>query len=186
VLDAPVSGGVTGAAAGTLTFMAGGTDAGLALARPVLLAMGRAVVHCGPPGAGQTAKIVNNLLLGVTMAGVCEALNLAEALGMDPARATEVINASSGRCWSSDSYNPAPGVMSGVPSENGYAGGFAAKLMLKDMGLAALAAEGAGVELPIGKHAREIYQRVADEGLADKDFGVVFKWLKDQRTRDEQ
>jgi len=138
--DAPVSGGTGGAQAGTLTFMVGGEAPVFARIAPVLKHMGKNIVHCGESGTGQVAKICNNMLLGITMIGVAEAMSLGKALGIDAKILAGIINTSSGRCWSSDTYNPYPGVMENVPAARGYSGGFGADLMLKDLGLAADAA----------------------------------------------
>ncbi|WP_323123808.1 3-hydroxyisobutyrate dehydrogenase, partial [Burkholderia alba] len=135
-VDAPVSGGTGGAAAGTLTFMVGGEAADYERAKPVLAGMGKNIVHCGPTGMGQVAKVCNNLVLGITMAGVSEAMALGVALGIDPKVLGGIINTSTGRCWSSDTYNPYPGVIDTAPSSRGYTGGFGTDLMLKDLGLA--------------------------------------------------
>ncbi len=131
MLDAPVSGGTGGAAAGTLTFMVGGSDADFDRAQPILAAMGKNIVHCGAAGNGQVAKVANNMLLGISMIGVAEAMALGVALGMDAKTLAGVINTSSGRCWSSDTYNPFPGVLDNVPSSRGYSGGFGSDLMLR-------------------------------------------------------
>ena len=131
MVDAPVSGGVGGAEAGTLTFMVGGPQASFEQARPYLAKMGRNIVHCGGPGTGQVAKVCNNLILGISMTAVSEAMNLGVELGIDPAVLAGIVNTSSGRCWSSDTYNPVPGVMPNVPSSKGYVGGFGVDLMLK-------------------------------------------------------
>ncbi|HEY6611987.1 MAG TPA: 3-hydroxyisobutyrate dehydrogenase, partial [Pseudomonas sp.] len=141
MLDAPVSGGTGGAAAGTLTFMVGGEAADFARAQPILAAMGKNIVHCGGAGNGQAAKVANNMLLGISMIGVAEAMSLGVALGVDPQVLAGIINTSSGRCWSSDTYNPFPGVMDNVPAARGYSGGFGSDLMLKDLGLASEAAK---------------------------------------------
>ena len=131
MVDGPVSGGVTGAAAGTLTFMVGGSTEDLEAATPVFKAMGKNIVHCGNAGAGGVTKLCNNLALAISMIGTSEALALGQSLGMDPAKLSEVMNSSTARCWSSDSYNPCPGIMPNVPSSKGYAGGFGSALMLK-------------------------------------------------------
>eukprot|EP00162_Nutomonas_longa_P006850 comp17317_c0_seq1/m.29051 comp17317_c0_seq1/g.29051 ORF comp17317_c0_seq1/g.29051 comp17317_c0_seq1/m.29051 type:complete len:293 (+) comp17317_c0_seq1:2-880(+) len=175
MVDAPVSGGVTGAEKATLTFMVGGEAAAVARATPVLQKMGKNIVHCGAAGTGQTAKICNNLLLGISMIGVSEALNLGVKLGIDPKVLSNVINTSSGRCWSSDSYNPCPGVMDAVPASKNYEGGFATQLMAKDLGLASDAAEVVGASLPLGKKAKDIYLALEK----NKDFGIIFKALAD-------
>ena len=175
--DAPVSGGTGGAQAGTLTFMVGATAALFDRIKPVLALMGRNIVHCGPSGTGQTAKICNNLLLGISMIGVAEAMNLGHALGIDPKVLAGVINSSSGRCWSSDTYNPFPGVMADVPAARGYSGGFATHLMAKDLGLATEAARQAKQTVPLGALAQQLYQMASAKGLGGKDFSAIIDLL---------
>jgi len=182
MIDAPVSGGVGGAAAGTLTFMVGGHPLTLERARPYLEAMGKNVVHCGDNGTGSTTKLCNNLALAIQMIGTSEALALGESLGADPAVLSSVFNTSTARCWSSDTYNPVPGVMSDVPSSNDYAGGFASGLMSKDLGLAINAARNSNATLPLGDHADELYRLLMEKGMGDQDFSVVYKYLKELRT----
>lgn len=177
-LDAPVSGGTGSAQKGMLAFMVGGSRESCDLATPLLRCMGRAVLHCGPHGAGQTAKICNNMLLGISMIGTSEALQLGINLGLDPKVLSEVINSASGRCWSSDVYNPCPGVMEGVPSSNNYSGGFGTPLMTKDLNLAMEAAEGSRSLTPLGAMATQIYRIMCQKGYADKDFSSVFKFLE--------
>lgn len=176
-VDAPVSGGVGGAEAGTLTFMVGGPDEAHARAVPVLKAMGSNVVHCGQAGTGQVAKIANNLVLAVSMVGVAEGMNLGARLGMDPKVLAGILNTSTGRCWSSDTYNPVPGVMDGVPSSRGYEGGFGVDLMLKDLGLAVQAASEARASVPLGSAARQLYGLVSAHGGGARDFSSVYEWL---------
>lgn len=171
MIDAPVSGGVPAAAAATLTFMAGGPPEAVAEAEPILLKMGRRVVRCGPSGSGVAAKVCNNVALAVSMAGVSEALALGRRLGIDPALLTRVFNDSSARCWSSEIYNPCPGVMEGVPSSRGYTQGFASRLMVKDMELAKRAAEAVGSPVPMAELARQLYEQV-DPSL---DFSAIFE-----------
>jgi 3-hydroxyisobutyrate dehydrogenase len=171
--DAPVSGGTGGAEAGTLTFMVGGTPQVFARIAPILQCMGKNIVHCGASGTGQVAKICNNMLLGITMIGVAEAMNLGSALGIDPKVLAAIINTSSGRCWSSDTYNPYPGVMDNVPAARGYTGGFGADLMLKDLGLAADAARQAKQAVVMGAAARELYQMFSARGFGAKDFSAI-------------
>jgi 3-hydroxyisobutyrate dehydrogenase len=176
--DAPVSGGTGGAEAGTLTFMVG-AEAGLFdRIRPLLANMGKNIVHCGAAGTGQVAKICNNMLLGISMIGVAEAMNLGAALGIDPKVLAGIINTSSGRCWSSDSYNPYPGVMDNVPAARGYAGGFGADLMLKDLGLAADAARQAKQPVVLGAAAQQLYQLFSSQGMGALDFSAVIKLFK--------
>ena len=174
-VDAPVSGGTGGAAAGTLTFMVGGSAAAFEQVRPVLSAMGKNLVHCGDTGAGQGAKICNNLVLGITMAGVAEAMSLGEALGIDPKVLGGIINTSTGRCWSSDTYNPFPGVIETAPSSRGYTGGFGTDLMLKDLGLAGDAAKSVHQPVYLGALAQQLYQTVSSKGDGKLDFSAVIK-----------
>jgi 3-hydroxyisobutyrate dehydrogenase len=176
--DAPVSGGTGGAEAGTLTFMVGGTQQVFAQILPVLQNMGKNIVHCGPSGTGQVAKICNNMLLGITMIGVAEAMNLGAALGIDAKVLAGIINTSSGRCWSSDTYNPYPGVMDNVPAARGYSGGFGADLMLKDLGLAADAARQAKQSVVMGAAAQQIYQMFSAQGFGGKDFSAIINMYR--------
>jgi 3-hydroxyisobutyrate dehydrogenase len=174
-VDAPVSGGTGGAAAGTLTFMVGGESAAFAKVRPVLEAMGKNIVHCGDVGTGQVAKICNNLVLGITMAGVSEAMSLGAALGIDPKTLSGILNTSTGRCWSSDSYNPYPGVIAAVPASKGYVGGFGTDLMLKDLALAAEAARSVRQPVFMGALAQQLYQTLSAGGDGRLDFSAVIK-----------
>ena len=176
-VDAPVSGGIAAANAGTLTFMAGGTDDGFTRAQPILQAMGKAVIHAGANGAGQTAKICNNMLLGATMVATAEAFVLAQRLGLDAQRFYDIASVSSGQCWSMTSYCPVPGVGPTTPADNDYKGGFAAGLMLKDLRLAMAAAEAAGAKVPLGEHATAIYEAFNEAGNGGKDFGAIFTTL---------
>jgi 3-hydroxyisobutyrate dehydrogenase len=173
MLDAPVSGGTGGAEAATLTFMVGGEAAEFERAKPVLAAMGKNVVHCGPIGNGEVAKLCNNLLLAISMVGVAEAMSLGVALGIDPKLLAGIVNTSTGRCWSSDSYNPWPGVMDGVPAARGYSGGFAGDLMLKDLGLAVDAARLAKQPIVLGGLAQQLYQLLGTRGDGGKDFSAI-------------
>jgi 3-hydroxyisobutyrate dehydrogenase len=173
MLDAPVSGGTAGAAAGTLTFIVGGSDAALERARPILLAMGKNVFHAGAAGAGQTAKICNNLMLGIQMAGLAEALALGAASGLDPKVLSEIMSKSSGRNWALEVYNPWPGVMENVPASRGYQGGFGVDLMLKDLGLAAEAALAARASIPLGELARNLYSLHSASGAGLLDFSSI-------------
>lgn len=174
-IDAPVSGGTGGAAAGTLTFMVGGETATVDSARPILQTMGKNIVHCGSVGTGQVAKICNNLVLGVTMAGVSEAMALGVALGIDPQTLGSVMNTSTGRCWSSDTYNPYPGVIDTSPASRGYAGGFGTDLMLKDLGLATDAARSVAQPFFMGDMAQKLYQTSSKNGNGRLDFSAVIK-----------
>lgn len=175
MLDAPVSGGTGGAAAGTLTFMVGGSKADFDHALPVLQAMGKNIVHCGPAGNGQVAKVANNMLLAISMIGTAEAMNLGVALGMQPEVLAGIINTSSGRCWSSDTYNPYPGVMENVPAARGYSGGFGTDLMLKDLGLATEAAKHAQQPVLLGALAQQLYQSFSSQGHGALDFSAIIK-----------
>ena len=174
-VDAPVSGGTGGAAAGTLTFMVGGSAAVYEQVKPVLSGMGKNIVHCGDTGTGQVAKICNNLVLGITMAGVAEAMSLGAALGIDPKVLGGIINTSTGRCWSSDTYNPFPGVIETAPSSRGYTGGFGTDLMLKDLGLATDAAKQVRQPVYLGALAQQLYQSMSIKGAGRLDFSAVIK-----------
>jgi 3-hydroxyisobutyrate dehydrogenase len=182
MVDAPVSGGIAAADAGTLTFMVGGSAAGFERARPVLEKMGKAVIHAGGPGAGQAAKIVNNMLLGATMAATCEAFVLAQKLGLDPQTFFDISSKASGQSWSMTSYCPVPGVGPETPADRNYDGGFAAALMLKDLKLAMEAAREAGAYTPMGGEAEELYQRFVDRGGGTKDFSALIKMIDDSWT----
>jgi 3-hydroxyisobutyrate dehydrogenase len=173
--DAPVSGGVVGAQAGTLTFMVGADEVLFETLRPVLADMGRNMVHCGETGTGQIAKICNNLLLGISMIGVAEAMKLGETLGIDPSKLASIVNTSTGRCWSSDTCNPYPGIVETAPASRGYTGGFGADLMLKDLGLAVDAARGAKQPVFMGALAQQLYQSMSQQGLGGLDFSGVIK-----------
>ncbi|XP_023016510.1 3-hydroxyisobutyrate dehydrogenase, mitochondrial [Leptinotarsa decemlineata] len=180
-IDAPVSGGVTGAQAGTLTFMTGGQETDVKEVEPFLLKMGAKIFHCGNIGAGQTAKLCNNLILAITMIGTCEAMNLGVNSGLDPKLLTAIVNVSTGRSWSSDTYNPVPGVMPNVPSSNNYEGGFSVPLIAKDLGLAERAALNSGSPLPLGALAHQLYRALLLNGYEEKDFSVVYKFLKGKK-----
>ncbi len=173
--DAPVSGGTGGAQAGTLTFMVGATPALFATLKPVLEQMGRNIVHCGEVGTGQIAKICNNLLLGISMIGVAEAMALGDALGIDTGVLAGIINSSTGRCWSSDTYNPWPGIVETAPASRGYSGGFGAELMLKDLGLATEAAKQARQPVVLGAVAQQLYQAMSLRGDGGLDFSAIVK-----------
>ena len=172
-VDAPVSGGVGGAAAGTLTFMAGGSEASIAAANPILDVMGGKIVHCGEGGAGQMAKICNNMVLGISMIGVCEAFNMADKLGLSREAMFDVVSTSSGSCWSINTYCPAPGVGPTSPSDNDYQPGFAAELMLKDLKLSQQAADLVDAATPMGARATEIYDQFVANGGQGKDFSAM-------------
>lgn len=173
-LDAPVSGGVGGATAGTLTFMVGGDEAGFNVARELFDIMGQKAVHCGPSGNGQAAKICNNMILGVTMIATCEAFALADKLGLDRQAMFDVVSTSSGYSWSMNAYCPAPGVGPKSPADNDYKPGFAADLMLKDLRLSQQAAEAADADTPMGRAACDLYaQFVEAEDGAGRDFSAM-------------
>ena len=174
VLDAPVSGGIGGAVAGTLTFMVGGTEAAFAMVQPLFAVMGQKAVHCGASGAGQSAKICNNMILGVTMIATCEAFALADKLGLDRQKMFDVVSTSSGYSWTMNAYCPAPGVGPKSPADNGYKPGFAAELMLKDLSLSQMAAEGVNADTPMGQLAAALYRQfVEDEGGRGMDFSAM-------------
>lgn len=175
LLDAPVSGGTAGAAAGTLTFMVGGKAGHLERARPVLAAMGKNIFHAGPDGAGQVAKVCNNQLLAVHMIGTAEAMALGVASGLDPAVLAEIMRQSSGGNWSLEKYNPWPGVMDNVPASRDYSGGFMAELMAKDLGLAQEAAQATGSSTPMGALALQLYRMLLKQGDGRLDFSAVQK-----------
>lgn len=173
-LDAPVSGGVGGAAAGTLTFMSGGSDADFATMRPLFDVMGARAIHCGESGAGQAAKLCNNMILGVTMIATCEAFALADKLGLDRQKLFDVASTSSGSSWSMNAYCPAPGVGPDSPSDHDYRPGFAAELMLKDLTLSQQAAEGVDADTPMGQLARQLYASFVDqEDGRGRDFSAM-------------
>jgi 3-hydroxyisobutyrate dehydrogenase len=177
-LDAPVSGGVGGASAGTLTFMAGGDEAVFSAARPVLEAMGKRIVHCGGAGAGQAAKICNNMILGATMIATCEAFLLAEKLGLSAQALFDVASASSGQSWSLTSYCPVPGPVPASPANRDYKPGFASALMLKDLKLSQEAALAAGAATPLGAQAAQLYALFAAAGHAGEDFSGIINFLR--------
>ena len=180
-VDAPVSGGVGGAAAGTLTFMAGGSRQAFALAAPLFEVMGQKAVHCGGAGAGQAAKICNNMILGATMIATCEAFALADKLGLERQKMFDVVSTSSGYSWVMNAYCPAPGIGPFSPADNDYRPGFAAELMLKDLGLATAAASDADAAIPIGETALNLYQQfVENEGGRGKDFSAMLPWLENR------
>jgi 3-hydroxyisobutyrate dehydrogenase len=177
MVDAPVSGGIAAASAGTLTFMVGGPDEAFARAQPVLAAMGKTVIHAGGSGAGQAAKLCNNMLLAIHMIGTCEAFAMAQKLGLDPQTFYDISSVSSGQNWSMTSYCPVPGVGPVSPADNKYEGGFATALMLKDLTLALAAADEAGVDPAMGKRARELYEAFANASNAGRDFSAIIETL---------
>ncbi len=173
-LDAPVSGGIGGAAAGTLTFMVGGSDAAFATVKPLFDIMGQKAVHCGASGNGQAAKICNNMILGVTMIATCEAFALADKLGLDRQSMFDVVSTSSGYSWTMNAYCPAPGVGPKSPADNGYKPGFASELMLKDLTLSQMAAAAADADTPMGQMAMDLYKDfVETEGGRGTDFSAM-------------
>jgi 3-hydroxyisobutyrate dehydrogenase len=177
-LDAPVSGGVGGAEAGTLTIMCGGSDKAFARGLPVLEKMGKRIVLAGGAGAGQAAKICNNMLLAISMIGTCEAFVLAEKLGLDPQKLFDIASTSSGQCWSLTTYCPVPGPVPTAPSNRNYAGGFASALMLKDLKLSQAAAQSAGAVTPLGAEATQLYSLLAAKGQGGLDFSGIIKMLR--------
>ncbi len=177
-IDAPVSGGIGGATAGTLTFMAGGSAEAFAIAEPLFQIMGQKAVHCGEAGAGQAAKICNNMILGISMLGVCEAFALAEKLDLDWQKMFDVVSTSSGACWSVNTYCPAPGVGPQSPADNDYKPGFAAELMLKDLRLSQEAAAAAGARTDMGALATDLYEAFVESGGRGQDFSAVLPALR--------
>ena len=177
LLDAPVSGGVAGAAAGTLTFMVGGEAAAVEHARPVLGDMGKAVIHAGASGAGQTAKVCNNLILAVSMIGVCEAFGMADRLGLERQTLFDIVSKATGQCWALTSYCPVPGPVEAAPSNRDYAPGFTAQMMLKDLRLAQAAAASAGAASPLGAEAAALYTLFCNAGNGADDFSGIMKMI---------
>ena len=178
MVDAPVSGGVAAAEAGTLTFMAGGTAKAFEKAEPILKCMGKNIFHAGGSGNGQAAKIANNMLLGISMIGTCEAFNLAEKLGLDAETFFKISSVSSGQCWSMTSYCPAPGPVPASPANRDYKPGFAVAMMLKDLRLASEAADKARASTPLGEHAANIYEKFLDDGFGGLDFSGVMRRIR--------
>jgi 3-hydroxyisobutyrate dehydrogenase len=177
-LDAPVSGGTGGAAAGTLTFMVGGSKEAFARGEPILAKIGKRIVHCGEAGAGQAAKICNNMILGISMAGVCEAFVLAERLGLSHQALFDVASTSSGQCWSLNAYCPVPGPVPTSPANNDYRPGFATALMLKDLKLAQEAALTSGASTPLGAEAAQLYGLFDKLGHGGEDFSAIIRFLR--------
>ncbi len=177
-VDAPVSGGIMGAVNGTLTFMAGGSAAALDAAEPLLDPMGSRMVRCGQATAGQAAKVCNNMILAVTMIGTAEAFEMGRRLGLEDQALFDVVSTASGQSWSTTTYCPVPGPVPTSPANNDYKPGFAAQLMVKDLGLAQEAAEGASAYTPLGKHAFELYRQFCDEGFGDTDFSGIIKMMQ--------
>jgi 3-hydroxyisobutyrate dehydrogenase len=182
MLDAPVSGGIAGAQAATLTFMVGGSEAAFSRAKPVLEAMGRTILHAGRSGNGQAAKICNNMILGVSMIAVCEAFVLAEKLGLDAQTLFDISSKSSGQCWSLTSYCPVPGPVPTSPANRDYQAGFTAAMMLKDLKLAQDAARSGGATTPLGAEAAALYERYCGEGGAPGDFSGIIRFLRAGQT----
>ena len=186
MVDAPVSGGIAAAASGNLAFMVGGSDEAFAKAQPIIEPMAKAVIHAGGAGAGQAAKICNNMILGATMIVTCEAFVMAQKLGLDPAVFFDIASKASGQSWSMTTYTPVPGVGPDTPADHDYEGGFAAALMLKDLKLAMDAAQHAGAYTPLGAQAEELYQRFVTLGGGSKDFSGIIKMLDDSWKAPEQ
>jgi 3-hydroxyisobutyrate dehydrogenase len=180
-LDAPVSGGTGGAAAGTLTFMAGGSTESFAAAKPLLEVMGKKIVHCGDAGAGQAAKICNNMILGISMIGVCEAFVLGEKLGLSHQALFDVASTSSGQCWSINTYCPVPGPVPTSPANNDYKPGFAAALMLKDLRLSQEAALSSGASTPLGAEAAQLYALFEKLGNGGRDFSAIIEMFRETK-----
>jgi len=183
MLDAPVSGGTTGAKNATLTFMVGGTADAFARGQPILAAMGKNIFHAGGPGAGQAVKICNNMMLAINMVGVCEGFLLAERLGLDWSKLHQICSTASANSWALASYCPAPGPVPAAPSNRDYAPGFTTQLMVKDVKLSQQAAEATGSPTPLAAMALSFYEQAAAAGDAAKDFSVVFRWLAGQARK---
>lgn len=177
-VDAPVSGGVPGAQNATLTFMVGGTEDEYNRVKGLLEGMGKKITYCGTTGMGQAAKVCNNMMLGISMCGLAECMNLAIRLGLDPKVFSDIINASTGRSWASEINNPVPGVLPNAPSAKGYAGGFATGLITKDLGIASAVATSSNTPIPLGALTHQIYRTLMAKGLANKDFSVVYDFIK--------
>ncbi|MGX7681542.1 3-hydroxyisobutyrate dehydrogenase [Jatrophihabitans sp. DSM 45814] len=183
-IDAPVSGGVVGAEAGTLTFMVGGTDADVAAVRPLLSAMGRKMVHCGASGAGQAAKLCNNMILAISMIGVSEAFVLAERLGLSHQALFDVSSTATGQCWALTSNCPVPGPVPTSPANRDYQAGFSVSLMAKDLGLAANALTESAVDAPLGAAAASLYRQLAESDRAREDFSTVINHIREHPSRE--
>lgn len=181
MIDSPMSGGVGGATAGTLTFMVGGTDAAFSAAQPALTAMGKNILHAGGPGAGSAAKICNNMMLAIQMIAVAEGFSLAEKLGLDAQKLYDISSTATARCWSLNDYCPVPGPVPTSPANRDYQPGFAAALMLKDLRIAMEAAQGAGAVTPMGAQATQIYSMMDMAGQANLDFSGVIKFINGSR-----
>lgn len=183
MVDAPVSGGTAGAAAATLTFMVGGEAAAFERARPILEAMGRTIVHIGPTGNGQAVKICNNMLLAISMIGVCEAFTLAQKLGLTPQTLFDVVSKSTGQCWALTGHCPVPGPVPSSPANRDYAAGFTAAMMLKDLRLAQQAAGAVAAPTPMGAAAAALYQMFVDEGTGGFDFSAIYRFIAKSETK---
>lgn len=181
MLDSPVSGGVAGASAGTLTMMVGGSEADFKRAEPILQKMGKKIIYAGKSGSGQAAKICNNMLLAISMIGVSEAFTLAEKLGLDQKKFFEISSNASGQCWSMTSYCPVPNVIDNVPANRNYQPGFMAKMMLKDLRLATHAAETVNASIPLGGLATELYELFVTQGYGEMDFSGIIKLLAEEQ-----
>ena len=183
IIDAPVSGGVVGAEAGTLTFMVGGTESAFEAAKPYLEVMGKTIVHAGGPGNGQAAKICNNLILGISMVGVCEGFLLAEKLGLDHQKLFDISSKSSGQCWSLTTYCPVPGPVPTSPANNDYKAGFSAAMMQKDLKLAQESATATGLSSPLGAQASSLYDLLCSHGNKDIDFSALINFLRGEEVK---
>jgi 3-hydroxyisobutyrate dehydrogenase len=176
-IDTPMSGGITGATAGTLTFMVGCEKEHFEIAKEVLLGMGKNIFHCGGPGTGEIAKICNNLILGINMIATSEGISLGEKLGMDPKVLSKILSVSTGRSWCVDTYNPRPGVLENVPSARDYNGGFGVSLIRKDLSIALQAAKQADAKLKFTQMAIDQYINLEKKGCGKKDFGIVYRYI---------
>jgi len=177
VIDAPVSGGVAGAAAGTLTFMVGGEENAFNQAQPILSRMGQKMIHTGAAGSGQAAKICNNMILGISMVAISEAFTLGKELGLSPNKLFEVVSNSSGQCWAMTKYAPVAGILENVPANNDYKPGFAAAMMLKDLKLSQSTAQSVEVDTSLGAKTTALYQQFIDQGFGDLDFSAIIKLI---------
>ncbi|ARG96313.1 3-hydroxyisobutyrate dehydrogenase [Legionella micdadei] len=180
VVDAPVSGGVAGAQAATLTFMVGGEEQAFAQAKPILSAIGKTIIHTGAAGSGQAAKICNNMILGISMIAISEAFVLAKHLGLSEKSLFEVVNSSSGQCWAISKYVPVPGILPNVPANNNYQPGFTSAMMLKDLNLSQNSAAAAGIETPMGALATATYRQFNEAGQGQLDFSAIIKAIANE------
>ncbi len=184
IVDAPVSGGVAGAAAASLTFMVGGSENSFLQAKPILESMGKKIIHTGSAGSGQAAKICNNMILGISMIAVSEAFTLAEQLGLTPKKLFEVVSSASGQCWAMSHYAPVPDVLENVPANRDYQPGFTGAMMLKDLKLSQQSAADAGVTTPLGEQATKLYQQFNDDGMGGLDFSAIIKMITIKQNSD--